>query len=260
MSAPTELPRHQSVPNNAVSPLRRIALQGKYETLVMLSNGEQLVLAIVMPLIALFALTFTNLIDGVAARNIDAAVPGVLALCVVSTAFTGQGIGTGFDRRYGVLRMFSTTPLGRTGLIFGKVVAVLTVLAIQLVLIGACALLLGWEPRLVGILPSLLFLLLGAGCFTALGLLIAGTVRPEATLAITNLAWILLAGVGGVLFPTSMAPAWIHPILNALPSAALGDSLRAALIDGVFHFPAGLLLVVWTVVGSFAAVKLFKWN
>ncbi len=88
---------------------------GKYETLVMLSNGEQLVLAIVMPLIALFALTFTNLIDGVAERNIDAAVPGVLALCVVSTAFTGQGIGTGFDRRYGVLRMFSTTRWGAPG-------------------------------------------------------------------------------------------------------------------------------------------------
>ncbi|WP_054820771.1 hypothetical protein [Arthrobacter sp. JCM 19049] len=82
---------------------------------MMLSNGEQLVLAIVMPLIALFALTFTNLIDGVAERNIDAAVPGVLALCVVSTAFTGQGIGTGFDRRYGVLRMFSTTRWGAPG-------------------------------------------------------------------------------------------------------------------------------------------------
>lgn len=247
-------------PSNAVSPLKRITLQGKYETIQMLSNGEQLVLAVVMPIVALFALTFTDLLDGVAERNIDAAAPGVLALCVISTAFTGQGIGTGFDRRYGVLRMFSTTPLGKAGLIFGKVIAVLTVLAIQVVLISCCALLMGWEPRLIGILPALIFLLLGAGCFTALGLLIAGTVRPEATLAITNLAWILLAGIGGVLFPTTMAPEWTQLVLNALPSAGLGDALRAALIEGSFHIPAAIQLVIWTGIASFAAVKLFKWN
>ncbi|PRA06484.1 ABC transporter [Arthrobacter sp. MYb211] len=246
--------------SNAVSTPKRIALQGKYETIMMLSNGEQLVLAVVLPIIALFGLTFTDLLEGVAPRSIDAAVPGVLALCVISTAFTGQGIGTGFDRRYGVLRMFSTTPLGKTGLIFGKVIAVLTVLAIQVVLITLVALLLGWEPNLFGILPAILFLLLGAAAFTALGLLIAGTVRPEATLAITNLAWILLAGVGGVLFPLSMAPHWIQPTLDALPSAALGDAMRSALIEGRFSIASVIFLVLWAAAGSFAAIKLFKWN
>lgn len=246
--------------SNAVSTGKRIVLQGKYETIMMLSNGEQLILAVVLPIIALFGLTFTDLIAGVAERNIDAAVPGVLALCVISTAFTGQGIGTGFDRRYGVLRMFSTTPLGKAGLIFGKVIAVLTVLAIQVVLISIVAALLGWEPNLAGIIPAILFLLLGAAAFTALGLLIAGTVRPEATLAITNLAWVLLAGVGGVLFPLTSAPEWIRPTLNALPSASLGDALRSALIHGNFNVASAIFLVLWAVAGSFAAVKLFKWN
>lgn len=246
--------------SNAASMPKRIALQGKYETIMMLSNGEQLVLAVVLPIIALFGLTFTDLLADVAPRSIDAAVPGVLALCVISTAFTGQGIGTGFDRRYGVLRMFSTTPLGKAGLIFGKVIAVLTVLAIQVVLISIVALLLGWEPQLRGIIPALVFLLLGAAAFTALGLLIAGTVRPEATLAITNLAWILLAGVGGVLFPLRMAPAWIQPTLDALPSAALGDAMRAALIGGNFSLSSVVFLILWVAAASFAAIKLFKWN
>lgn len=249
-----------STESNAVSPLKRILIQGKYEALQMLSNGEQLILAVVMPMIALFVLTFTDLISDIAERTIDAAVPGVLALCVISTAFTGQGIGTGFDRRYGVLRMFSTTPLGKTGLIFGKVIAVLTVLVIQAVLISAVALLLGWQPNPWGIIPGILFLLLGAAAFTSLGLLIAGTVRPEATLAITNLAWILLAGAGGVLYPLSMAPEWLQPTLSALPSAALGDAMRDALIDGHFNFPGLIFLVLWAAAGSFAAIKKFKWN
>ncbi|WP_159609303.1 ABC transporter permease [Glutamicibacter sp. JC586] len=250
----------QVIASNATSPLKRILAQGKYESIQMLSNGEQLILAVVMPLIALIVLSVTDLLNGVAERSIDAAVPGVLALCVISTAFTGQGIGTGFDRRYGVLKMFSTTPLGKAGLIFGKVIAVLTVLVIQVILISVVGLFMGWEPNLVGIVPAILFLLLGAAAFTSLGLLIAGTVRPEATLAITNLAWILLAGAGGVLYPLSMAPDWIQPTLNALPSAALGDAMRDALISGHFSIAGLIFLVLWSAAASFAAIKLFKWN
>jgi hypothetical protein len=124
--------------------LRRILLQGKYEAATMLRNGEQLILAVVLPLLALIGLTVTPLLDGIGDSRVDVAVPGILALCAMSTAFTGQGIATGFDRRYGVLRFLSTTPLGRAGLIAGKILAVLAVLVIQVVIVAAVAL----PPRL----------------------------------------------------------------------------------------------------------------
>ena len=245
---------------NAQGTLRRILLQGRYETLGMISNGEQLVVAVVLPLMALLGLVFTDLLKDVAANPIDAAAPGVLALCVVSTAFTGQGIATGFDRRYGVLRFLSTTPLGRTGLIYGKVMAVLVVLFLQVVVIGGTALLLGWRPATAGIGWAIALLVLGAAAFTALGLLVAGTVRPEATLAITNLAWVLLAAVGGILFPSNRAPAYLQPIVDLLPAAALGDSLRAALITGTGSVSGILILLAWTIIAGFAATRWFKWN
>ncbi|WP_411733052.1 ABC transporter permease [Paeniglutamicibacter sp.] len=245
---------------NAVGTFRRILLQGRYETLGMISNGEQLVVAVVLPLLALFGLVFTDLLKDVAANPIDAAAPGVLALCVVSTAFTGQGIATGFDRRYGVLRFLSTTPLGRAGLIYGKVMAVLVVLFLQVVVIGGTALLLGWRPAPAGIGWAVALLVLGAAAFTALGLLVAGTVRPEATLAITNLAWVLLAAVGGILFPSTRAPEYLQPIVDLLPSAALGDSLRAALITGTGSVSGILILLAWTIIAGFAATRWFKWN
>ncbi|MFL4476417.1 ABC transporter permease [Paeniglutamicibacter sp. MACA_103] len=245
---------------NAQGTLRRIALQGRYETLGMISNGEQLVVAVVLPLMALFGLVFTDLLKDVAANPIDAAAPGVLALCVVSTAFTGQGIATGFDRRYGVLRFLSTTPLGRAGLIYGKVMAVLVVLFLQVVVIGGTALLMGWRPAPAGIGWAVALMVLGAAAFTALGLLVAGTVRPEATLAITNLAWVLLAAVGGILFPSTRAPAYLQPIVDLLPSAALGDSLRAALIAGTGSVSGILILLAWTIIAGFAATRWFKWN
>ena len=141
--------------------LRRILLQGQYETITMLRNGEQLILAIVLPLLAMVGLTVTPLLDGLGSSRINVAVPGILALCAMSTAFTGQGIATGFDRRYGVLRFLSTTPLGRTGLIAGKILAVLAVLFLQVLVVTAVALMLGWQPNPAGWLPGMAILVLG---------------------------------------------------------------------------------------------------
>jgi ABC-2 type transport system permease protein len=245
---------------NAAPLATRILRHGGYETIAMLRNGEQLVLAVVLPLLALFGLVFTDLLAGVAAHPIDAAAPGVLALCVMSTALTGQGISTGVDRRYGVLRFLSTTPLGRGGLIFGKALAVLSVLVLQVIIIGTAALLLGWRPAAAGIPVAVVLLVLGAAAFTSLGLLIAGTVRPEATLAITNLAWILLAAGGGILIPGSRLPDALSSVVGMLPSSALGDGMRAALIGGTIDAGACLVLLVWAVVAGLAATRWFKWS
>lgn len=238
----------------------RVMRHGSYEALGMLRNGEQLVLAIVLPLLALVALVITPLLDGYGGSRIDVAAPGVLALCTMSTAFTGQGIATGFDRRYGVLRFLSTTPLGRSGLILGKAVAVAVVLAVQLVVIGGTALLLGWSPMPGGILPAAVLLLLGSAAFTALGLLVAGTLRPEATLAVTNLVWILLAAAGGVIIPARSLPEIVQGFVSVLPSGALGDGLRAAFLDGALDPIASLVLLAWAVLASLAAIRWFKWS
>ncbi|WP_081746446.1 ABC transporter permease [Arthrobacter sp. H5] len=226
----------------------------------MLRNGEQLVLAIALPLLVLFGLVVTPVLDGFGGSRIDVAVPGVVALCAMSTAFTGQGISTGFDRRYGVLRFLSTTPLGRAGLIFGKVLGVGLVLAVQLAVIGTAALVLGWRPDPSGLLPALVLLIPGAAAFTALGLLVAGTLRPEATLAVTNLLWILLAVGGGVVLPADILPAAVQPFIKVLPSAALGEGLRDALVQGSINLPALLLLTAWAAVASLAAIRWFKWS
>ncbi|OMH26329.1 ABC transporter [Tersicoccus phoenicis] len=238
----------------------RVAAQGRWETASMLRNGEQLLLAVVLPLLALIGLTLVDLLDGYGVRRVDLATPGVLALCVVSAAFTGQGIATGFDRRYGVLRYLSTTPLGRGGLVAGKALAVLAVLVLQAVVIGVVALLLGWRPALPGLPVAVVLLVLGAACFTSLGLLVAGTVRPEATLAITNLLWVLLAGAGGLLLPADRLPDWLDPVVGALPSAALGNALRTALTAGTLDVGPLFILLVWTVVAALAAARWFRWD
>ncbi|MGA7206328.1 MAG: ABC transporter permease [Specibacter sp.] len=239
---------------------RRVLNQGRYEAGTMLRNGEQLVLMIVMPLLGLIALAVTPILDGMGNSRINIATPGILALCALSTAFTGQGIATGFDRRYGVLRFLSTTPLGKAGLIAGKVIAVLVALAIQVVIISTVAAFMGWRPPVAGVLLGIPLLILGAVTFTALGLLIAGTVRPEATLAITNLGWILFAALGGIVLPSSKFSATMAGIVDWLPSGALGTLMRAALLESRLDVFAIVILLAWAVAGTVAAIKWFKWN
>ncbi|MDU2571753.1 MAG: ABC transporter permease [Rothia mucilaginosa] len=252
------------IPPRANYPLVRVIEQGRYETMAMLRNGEQLMLNIIFPVMALIALRFTGLIDeyanSVGVSRMDAAVPGVLALCVISTALSGQGIATGFDRRYGVLRFLATTPLGRNGLIMGKCIAVLVVVAIQFTLVAVLGYGLGWRPDAIAVSRSIITMIMGAGAFTALGLLIAGTVRAEATLAIVNIAWVILAGAGGVVFPLKSFPDWYAGIVAWSPSAALGDALRGNFIQHQWLADPHWVLIVWTVVIGFIASRKFKWS
>ena len=252
------------IPPRANYPLVRVIEQGRYETVAMLRNGEQLMLNIIFPVMALIALRFTGLIDeyanSVGVSRMDAAVPGVLALCVISTALSGQGIATGFDRRYGVLRFLATTPLGRNGLIMGKCIAVLVVVAIQFTLVAALGYGLGWRPDAIAVSRSIITMIMGAGAFTALGLLIAGTVRAEATLAIVNIAWVILAGAGGVVFPLKSFPDWYAGIVAWSPSAALGDALRGNFIQHQWLAEPHWVIIVWTVVIGFIASRKFKWS
>lgn len=258
MSAPSIFAGERTT--RPASLVRRVMQQGRYEATTMLRNGEQLMLMIILPLLGLIALVVTPLLDGMEHSKVEIATPGILALCALSTSFTGQGIATGFDRRYGVLRYLSTTPLGKGGLIAGKVLAVLVALSLQVVIVSTVAAFMGWRPPLAGVLLGIPLLILGAITFTALGLLIAGTVRPEATLAITNLGWILFAAAGGLVLPTAKMSATMETLISWLPSDALGTLMRSALLDSQINVFAVVVLLIWAAVCSLAALKWFKWN
>lgn len=231
----------------------------------MLRNGEQVLLTLVLPALLLVGLARTSVVSlGSAGASsgltrVDVVAPGVLALAVMSTAFTGQAIGTAFDRRYGVLRLLATTPLGRGGLLAGKVLAVLAVIAVQVVVLGALAAVLGWRPAPSGLLPAVLAVAAGAAAFTALGLLLAGTVRAEGVLAGANLVWVLLVVGGGVVVPASSLPAPLSALAPLLPSGALGDAMRAALTDGAVDIGALVVLVVWAALASAGVRRWFTW-
>jgi ABC-2 type transport system permease protein len=240
--------------------VRRVVAQARFDAGVLLRNGEQLLVAVVLPAAVLIVLVSAHSIPLGDGRRVDLAVPGVLALCVISSAFTGQAIATGFDRRYGVLRLLGVTPLGRTGLLAARSLAVLSVITVQFAVIAALGFGLGWEPALVGLPSAIVSTLLGTWAFAALGLLLGGTVRAEGVLALANLLWVAMLGLGGVVVAGSQLPDRFAPLVAALPSAALGDSLRAALVSGQASPRDWLVLAVWGLGATVLGRRFFRWG
>jgi ABC-2 type transport system permease protein len=252
-------------PAPGAAPLRRmVAAQAVQETKQLLRNGEQLTLMLVIPLLLLIAFSAEPIIDfGGGYTRIDFLTPGVIALAVMSTAFTSQAIGTGFERRYGVLKRLGATPLSRQGLIAAKTVTVVAVEVLQAIIILLVAAALGWTPHATpaAIIVVPLLILLGTAAFSGFALLLAGTLRAEATLAGANLIYVVLLGIGGVMFPLTKFPAGARPVLEALPTGALSTGLRDVLANG-HVFPGGevLALAVWAVLGIGLATRFFKWE
>jgi ABC-2 type transport system permease protein len=246
---------------NTAAPARdRVLAQTRFETGTLLRNGEQLLVALVLPAMALVGLALSQTPSLGPGRRIDVAVPGVLALAVISTAFTGQAISTAFDRRYGVLRLLGVSPLGRDGLLVAKAFAVLAIELLQFVVIGGLGLAFGWHPHWVGLFAATLLTLAGTWTFVALALLLAGTLRAEGVLALANLIWILLLGLGGVIIPPSQLPAALSHLATLLPSGALADGLREAFILGHLAVTPLLVLLVWGSVATVLASRTFRWS
>jgi ABC-2 type transport system permease protein len=237
--------------------LRRVTAQAVMELRLQLRNGEQLLLTLAIPILILVVFSIAPVLEG--HSRVDFLLPGVIGLAVMSTAFTGQAIATGFDRRYGVLKRLGATPLGRSGLILGKTMAMLGVEVIQVVALGLVAVGLGWRPH--GSVPAaLLSILLGTAAFSGLGLLLAGLLRAEATLGAANLIYLILLVVGGVIFPVSNLPTLIQGPAELLPITALTDGLRAALSEGVLQLRDLAELAAWTVLGAGLASFTFRWE
>ncbi len=212
-------------------PVRMLFTHARTEAALTLRNGEQVLLTLLIPLALLVGLTLVHVIS-LPEPRVDSVTPRVFALAVMSTAFTGQAIALGFDRRYGVLKRLAATALPRWLLVAGRVLGCLAVVVLQLVVLGVAAALLGWAPTAAGLLWTVLLTVLGTLTFGALGVLLGGALKAEVVLALANVVWLVLLFAGGIVLTADTLPAGMAEVVRLLPSAALTEGLTQALVDG----------------------------
>lgn len=240
-------------PTGSAAPrTQQVLAHARTEALLIARNGEQALLALVIPIaILLGGRFFGDRLD----LPFASTAPSVLALAIWSSCFTSLAIATGFERRYNVLERLSATPLGKTGILLGKALGIAAITTGQVVVLAGVALLLGWrpDPDPAHLLVALLCAVLGMAASAGLALSLAGTARPEVTLAVANLVY-LVGMAAGIMLPVARYPSWLQPLIQALPTGALGEGLRSGT-------PLSIpVLAVWCIAGLALSRKVFSWT
>ena len=229
-------------------------------------RGENVLVTLVIPVAALLFFGTVGAPPGLPARAVDFVLPGSIALAIIAAGLVNLGIATAYERSYGVLKRLGGAPLPRWGLLAAKVTALLVLEVVQIALLIVVAVVAfhwlpgpRWSPVL-----ALVTIVLGTATFASLGLLLAGALRAEATLALANGLFLGFLMLGGLIVPLEQLPAILKPIAAALPATALADLLRISLDSGLYVLdsPAGPLavLLIWAALAVTLAVRFLRWE
>lgn len=245
------------------SPLAATLAQAAMELRLTARRGENVLVTIVIPVVVLLFFASVSVLPTGDGPAVDFLLPGALALAVIATSLVNLGIATAYERNYGVLKRLGGSPLTRGGLLAAKTGAVLVVEVAQVVLLVAiAAIVLDWRAG-SGASPALFVaaLLLGTLAFAGLGLLLAGALRAEATLALANGLFIAFLLLGGIVLPVSHLPGPLAALAEVLPAAALSDAFRVALGSGDGDAGRSLLILgAWGLGAAALAVRTFRWE
>lgn len=228
--------------------------QGTMEAKLMLRHGEQQLLSVIIPLAILICAAH---LESVTKHGLHEVFPMVLAVAATSAGFTGQAISLAFDRRYGALKRTGASGVPAWAIIGGKILGVLAMVVFQILVLGIAAFILGLRISAGGVLLMLLSLFFGVAAFTAMGLLLGGTLSSEMVLALANLIWFVLLGVvGWTLYSQGLGD---NGILNVVPTVALAGALTDA-SNSTFPGLELVSLAAWLAAASFAAVRWFRFE
>lgn len=230
-------------------------VQGKMETKLMLRHGEQQLLNLILPLTILVIASFIPVLGE--ENGIEAIFPMVLAIASTSAGFTGQAISVAFDRRYGALKRSTASGVPKNTIISGKLLAVAVLAIVQVIILTFAAVILGWRAPALGIALALIILIIAVAAFTSWGLLMGGTMSSEMVLGLANLIWlILLAILGWVVYSGGLTEVsgW-----TLVPTVAVASGIHTAFEGGIAWIET-LVLIMWGVVGTWLAIRFFKFD
>jgi ABC-2 type transport system permease protein len=236
--------------------------QARAELRLTLRRGDPVLLNLAIPigLLAFFSAVKVLPLPPGTRHPVDFLAPGVVALAVMSAAMVSLGIGTGFERQHGVLKRLGATPLGRPRLLGAKMASVGAVEVLQVAGLIAVAFGFGWRPSGEAAL-AVAAALVGTAAFAGIGLLMAGTLKAEVTLALANAIYLALLLVGGIVFPISRLPAGLRTLAQYLPAGALSDALHGSLsAAGAVSLHSWIALGAWAIAAPSAAALLFRWE
>ena len=205
-----------------------------------------------------------QLVSEQGSRYIDFLVPGLIGMNLMGTGMWSIGFSVVNARLRKLLKRMLATPMRKVHFLAAQALARLVFLVLEVSVVVVFA----WLVFDVAIRGSLvvfaLVCILGAAAFSGLGLLIASRVKTlEAISGLMNVVMMTMWICSGVFFSYERFPDAALPFVRALPLTALNDALRAVVNEGATLAaiaPQLTNLLIWMVVSSLVALKIFRWQ
>jgi ABC-2 type transport system permease protein len=212
------------------SEARAVRIVCRRELIRFLGDRMQIMMALIQPLLFLFALgAGLQSLSAASTDGVDLKTflfPGVLSMAVLFTAIF-RAASLVWDRELGFLREMLVAPVSRSSIILGKCLGGAIIASSQGLIVLALAGLVDvpYDPVLiVGVLGMMLLL---AFAVTAFGVLVAVCIKQAQTFtAMMQMLLMPMFFVSGALFPVSGLPTWLG-VLNRLdPFTYAVDPMR----------------------------------
>jgi len=188
-------------------------------------------------------------------------VPGLISMTTILAAFDDGAWGMWFHRIVQkTIEEYRVNPITVTDIIIGKIISGFSSGLLKGVSVGIALLLLtGFQFTLTHLLVYLLFIFLGCITFSCLGSLCGTLVdKPENLGRIEAVVIMPIIFMAGLFFPLSAYPDSILPYIKAVPTTALFDGARIALLSGGVDMVYLGMLIVSAVISFILAVRIFE--
>ena len=239
----------------------RIRTKTTTELQIARRDGEQLLLTLGLPLLFLVFFSQVDVLPTSSAEPIDFIGPGILTLALLSVAFVRPAISLGFDRSFGAIKRFATTPLRVSEFLVAKLIATLAVFVVQVALIVGVGMMLSWRPAVTT--TTAVALLVGLATFSSLAIALSSVIDGLTSLAVANTIYVVLLMLSGLVFDLEKLPSAIAAFARLLPTTALVEIVRHQLSPEAFLSPGNrpwVVLTLWLVASAIGAWRLFRWE
>lgn len=235
---------------------------------------EAVVFTILFPVILLFI--FGSVFDNEIAPSVTFSqyfVAGMIASGLVNSGFQNLAITIPMERDTGALKRLRGTPMPPSAFFIGKGIQVLYSMSLQVVLLltfGALFFGLELPTAPEKWLAFTWIIILGSISAAILGIAFSTVPKSgRAASAVVSPIVIVLQFFSGVFFVFSQLPGWMQQFAALFPLKWLTQGMRYVFLPDSFatqevagSYELGriaIVLVIWTVVGTFLAVKTFAW-
>jgi lipooligosaccharide transport system permease protein len=186
--------------------------------------------------------------------------PGLISMTAVNAAFDESAWSMWFHRKVQrTIEEYRVTPITVYDIVIGKIFCGFSHGAIKGIAVALVIFLLTpFRFQLLHILTYLFFIFFGSMIFSCLGT-ICGTIidKPENIGRMQGVVIVPLIFMSGIFFPLSSYPAAILPFINSLPTTAIFEGARRALLSGSIEYAYALTIAATAAIVFALAVIIF---